>query len=427
MQKKGSGLMKRSLLIGGLSSLCAVSLFATNGDNLIALGVVARAMGGTGIAHFSAGASATGNPALIVLSKGGEFTFGATYLAPSVDVKTSDTVGGVNDLSASSSSKHNTIPYAALTHNLGNGFSVGGSIFGAAGMGTDWTKGEGAYTSSSSVGLYSMKTNLTMLKVSAPVAYQWNEFSFGVAPVMIFGTLGMSYVEIPNNEPSSDTGFGVELGVLYQYKPLGINIGAVYHSPISLSYHNQISAVSKSFGYGTSGSNLSSFSDELEQPAELGVGVDWRYENLSLTADYRNIYWGEAKGYKNFNWENQSVYALGAEYKIDDLSLRCGYNYGKNPIKAKNDATPIVGTSSPTNPTNGDVINTFNHVMFPAITEQHYTLGAGYQFNNAVSADVALIYARGPEVTVDAPTVGLGKISVTNDQYALSAAINVIF
>lgn len=417
--------MKKLLFIGGVSSLCVTTLLATNGDNLIALGVAARAMGGTGIAHFSAGASATGNPALIVLSKGGEFTFGATYLAPSVDVRTSDT-GGTNDLSTSSSSKHNTIPYAALTHNLGNGFSVGGSIFGAAGMGTDWTKGEGAYTNSSSVGLYSMKTNLTMLKVSAPVAYEYNELSFGVAPVMIFGTLGMSYAAMPNNQPSSDTGFGVELGALYQYKPLGVNIGAVYHSPISLSYHNQISAISKSFGYGTSGSNFSTFSDELEQPAELGFGVDWRYENISLTADYRNIYWGDAKGYKDFNWQNQSVYAFGAEYRIDDLSLRCGYNYGKNPIKAKSDTTVVNPTSS-SPATNGDVINTFNHVMFPAITQEHYTLGAGYQFNTVVSADLAFIYARGPEVRVSAPTVGLGNISVTNDQYALSAAINVIF
>ena len=182
-----------------LSTLCivvsSVSLFATNGDNLIGLGTSSRAMGGTGIAHFSAGASATGNPALITFSKGGEFTFGGTYLSPSVNVKTTDT-NGTNDLSASSDAKKNTIPYAALTHNLDNGFSVGGSIFGAAGMGTDWTKGDGAIGNPSvgDFGLYSMKSNLTMLKISAPIAYKWKDWSFGVAPVMVFGTLHMSFI-----------------------------------------------------------------------------------------------------------------------------------------------------------------------------------------------------------------------------------------
>ena len=416
-----------------LSTLCivvsSVSLFATNGDNLIGLGTSSRAMGGTGIAHFSAGASATGNPALITFSKGGEFTFGGTYLSPSVNVKTTDT-NGTNDLSASSDAKKNTIPYAALTHNLDNGFSVGGSIFGAAGMGTDWTKGDGAIGNPSvgDFGLYSMKSNLTMLKISAPIAYKWKDWSFGVAPVMVFGTLHMSFISpsqgLVDNNSSSDAGFGLELGSVYKYSPLGLSVGVVYHSPVTLSYSDQISAVSKAFGYGTPVSNFETMSDVLEQPAEFGIGIDWTWDDISLTADYRNIQWGEAQGYKDFNWENQDVYSLGAEYRINELALRFGYNYGKNPIKPKSDST-VVSSASPA--TNGDVVNTFNHVMFPAITETHYTIGAGYQFNQAVSADLALTYATSPEVTVSAKSVGLGNVTVSNEQYSASAALNVVF
>lgn len=411
--------------------LSAVSLFGTNGDNLIGLGTSSRAMGGTGIAHFSAGASATGNPALIVFSKGGEFTFGGTYLSPSVSVKTTDT-NGTNDLSTSSDAKKNTIPYAALTHNLDNGFSVGGSIFGAAGMGTDWTEGEGAIGDPSigDVGLYSMKSNLTMLKISAPVAYKWNNWSFGIAPVMVFGTLHMSFISptqgLIDNNSSNNAGFGFELGSLYRYAPLGLSVGMVYHSAVSLSYANQISALSSAFGYGTTGSAFNTMSDVLEQPAEYGIGIDWTRGDFSLTVDYRGILWGEAQGYKEFNWENQDVYSLGGEYRIKDLALRCGYNYGQNPIKPKNDAT-VVNSSSTSPATNGDVINAFNHVMFPAITETHYTIGAGYQFNQAVSADLALTYATSPEVTVSAKSIGLGNVSVSNEQYSASAALNVVF
>lgn len=404
-------------------SIVSLPLFATNGDNFISLGVPSTGMGGTGIAHFSIGSSATGNPALITASKGGEFTFGGTYLAPSVKVTTSNTVG--NDLTASSDAKQNTTPYAALTHNLGNGFSVGGSMFGSAGMGTDWTQGEGAINLPQ-VGLYSMKSSLTMLKISAPVAYQTGNWSFGAAPVMVFGTLEMSYISPTSGpigeKPASDTGFGLELGTLYHYSPLGLSVGAVYHSPISLTYENQLSTVSSGFGYGGAGSNFAPFSDELEQPAEMGIGMDWTMGNISLSADYRNIRWGEAAGYKDFNWENQSVYAIGGEYRFENLSVRCGYNYGKNPIKPNSDNSVVVGTVR-----NGDVINAFNHVMFPAITQRHYTLGAGYKFNKAVSADLAVVYATSPEVTVSASSVGLGDITVTNDQLSASAAFNVVF
>jgi long-chain fatty acid transport protein len=418
-------------------------LLATNGDNLIALGTVARAMGGTGIAHFTAGSSATGNPALITKSKGGEFTFGGTYLSPSVKVQTNNT-GGINDLSSTSTAKQNIIPYAALTHTLENGFSVGGSIFGAAGMGTNWSEGDGALVNGSTgdVGLYGMKSNLTMLKMSAPIAYKINNLSIGLAPVLLFGTLRMGFnapdrngsgaplstSHAVDNGTSSHTAFGYELGTTYAFPNLGITLGAIYHSPIAMSYKNQLSAVSSEFGYGAAGANYATFSDKLEQPAEFGAGIDWEHNDFSLTCDYRRIQWGQAQGYKNFNWENQSVYALGMEYRRQELALRLGYNYGKNPIRISSDATPVNPTvAAQYQNTNGDTINAFNFVMFPAITERHYTIGAGYLFNRTTSADVSLIYATSPEVTASARSVGLGDVTVTNDQFAASAGLNVKF
>lgn len=436
--------MNTSIRLTTLLCLVYSTSWGTNGDNLIALGTTARAMGGTGIAHFSAGSSATGNPALITKSMGGEFTFGGTYFDPSVKVKTSDT-GGVNDLSTTSSAKNNVIPYAALTHTMDNGISIGGSIFGAAGMGTNWTQDSGTIGDPSigDVGLYSMKSNLTMLKVSIPLAYKINNFSIGVAPVLLYGTLEMNFASpdrdsftmaplstfhTVDNGSSSDTGFGFELGTTYTFNTLGLTLGAIYHSPISLTYKNQLSSISREFGYGTTGASFGAFSDKLEQPAEIGIGIDWSTQNFSLTGDYRQIRWGDAQGYKNFNWKNQDVYAFGAEYRFSHLAVRAGYNYGKNPIQENLDTTAVNPTMPPQyQNTHGDTVNAFNHVMFPAITEHHYTLGAGYQFNRTTSADIALIYATSPDVTVSAKTVGLGNVTVTNDQFAASAGLNVKF
>jgi long-chain fatty acid transport protein len=68
-----------------------------------------------------------------------------------------------------------------------------------------------------------------------------------------------------------------------------------------------------------------------------------------------------------------------------------------------------------------------NHVMFPAVTEKHYTIGAGYQFTKNVGADLALMYATSPDVTVNASSVGLGTLTVTNDQKAVAANLNYAF
>ena len=469
----------------------ATSAFATNGDNLIGMGAKSRAMGGTGIAHFNGSESATSNPALISKSKGTNFTFGGTYFRPDVEVTTEGTLAGsgmdgANDRTATSDAKHNVIPYVALTENLGNGFAVGASMFGSAGMGTDWRDSAplgnadmtgafgagvgpdlaGNYTTGGAgggdLGLYSMRSNLLLLKFSIPLAYSQDNWSVGIAPVLMYGSLDISY-KSPNsffaaidgtgtptgpadgsapfinmfnggsnttgNGSSASFGLGLELGASYTLPDLGMTLGAIYHSSIEMEYKDQISSAAAGFGYGSLGANFGAFSDKLEQPAEYGLGIDWSEGDISVTADWKNVRWGNARGYQDFGWENQNVYALGAEYRMDDLSLRAGYNYAKNPIQNNTDTTAVnnMGGNLQNPNTNGDTLNAFNHVMFPAVTERHYTLGAGYQFTKNVGADFAVTYATSPDVVVSAASVGLGTITVTNDQFAFSANLNYSF
>ena len=450
----------------------ATSAFATNGDSLIGLGAKSRAMGGTGIAHFNGSESATSNPALISKSKGSNITFGGTYFRPDVEIKvenSTNALGLENDLTAKSDAKHNVIPYVALTESLDNGFTVGVSMFGSAGMGTDWRStaplGNADFTpafvpaagSEADFGLYSMRSNLLLLKFSVPLAYSQDNWSVGIAPVLMYGALDIAfqtpdYIEqalpaglgggfamIPTGGSndvgrgsSASFGLGLELGAAYTLPDIGLTLGAIYHSSIEMEYKNQISVAAAAFNYGTPGANYAGFTDKLEQPAEYGLGVDWSEGDISVTADWKNIRWGDARGYQDFGWENQNVYALGAEYRMDDLSLRIGYNYAKNPIKNNTDATPVTDFTDQGNinalpNTNGDTINAFNHVMFPAVTERHYTIGAGYQFTKNVGADLAVTYATSPDVTVSAASVGLGDLTVTNDQLAVSANLNYSF
>jgi long-chain fatty acid transport protein len=59
-----------------------------------------------------------------------------------------------------------------------------------------------------------------------------------------------------------------------------------------------------------------------------------------------------------FNWEDQWVFAVGADYRLSDtLTLRGGYNFGENPVP-DNTLTPL----------------------FPATTERHATFGLAWLF-----------------------------------------------
>jgi long-chain fatty acid transport protein len=395
-------------------------------------------MGGASTAHYNGAESATSNPALIAKGKGTQFTFGGTYFTPDVEVKkVGASLGGpLVDASYESDAKHNVIPFVALTDSLDNGFTLGLSMYGSAGMGTDWRSNGADNFGAGDAGLFSMSSSLMLMKFSVPVAYGQGDWSVGVAPVVMYGALGMAFRYNNQVDPtydvgrgtSNDLGLGYEAGAAYTVKNMGLTAAIRYQSPIMMEYKNQISVLAGAFGYGTSVAQggLAGLSDKLEQPAEIGVGLDWTKGDISVTADFKQIKWGTAAGYKDFGWENQNVYAIGAEYRMDKLALRAGYNYGKNPIKNNKSTADVTGTN-PGNNTDGDTMNALNHVMFPAVTEKHYTIGAGYKFTKNVGADVALMYATSPDVTVSAASVGLGTLTVKNDQKAVAANLNLTF
>ncbi|MCW8935296.1 MAG: outer membrane protein transport protein [Gammaproteobacteria bacterium] len=430
--------MKNKILAVLAASVTATSFnaVATNGDSLIGLGAISRSMGGTGVAHFAGAESALKNPALLSQQEGIEVMFGGTYFAPDVQVTKN---GSPEDLTATSDADKNMIPEVAIAHELGDGWVVGVGMFGSAGMGTDWRDSAPMTDpATGQVGLYGMRSNLLLLKFAVPFAYSKDNWSVGIAPVLQYGALDLAYTTanrdqfgLPNTPPtkeigqgsSYDFGMGYDLGFSFNIPSSGITLGLVYESSIEMTYDHQISNSAAAFGYGQPGA-LVNFTDDLEQPAHIAAGIDWQNDMMSVTFDIKNIMWGDAKGYEDFGWENQTVYALGVEYLMDKkLALRFGYNYGKNPIENSTDTTPVFTGG----PTNGDVLNTFNHVMFPAITEQHFTAGFGYAFSKNVALDMALTYATSPDVTVSAQTTGLGDITITNDQLAITAGIKYGF
>ncbi|MBT4482119.1 MAG: hypothetical protein HOC71_00405 [Candidatus Latescibacteria bacterium] len=134
---------------------------------------------------------------------------------------------------------------------------------------------------------------------------------------------------------------------------------------------------------------------EFSWPQEFGFGAAYvATDRLTVAADVRWINWKDSMekfvmklsgganpninammGTQNgnmqiempLNWDDQIVLAIGAEYLATDVfAIRAGFNIGNNPVPAET-VIPI----------------------FPAIVENHITLGAGYKISDNVSIDAA--------------------------------------
>jgi len=415
--------MKKTIKLAVVAALAlgATSAFATNGDVMIGQGAKARSMGGTGIAKSFGAESALVNPANISSVKDMEATLAITYFAPDVKLGSNARANIQNAFDGAgaglpgpyksspvvmgdSGSGSSIIPELYFASRLTDKLAIGIAVAGTAGMGTD-------YTNSTDNGTFGMMTALSLLKVAVPVSYNINGgLTLGAAAVMQYGSLEMKHDTMPSgtraNGASTDIGYGYEIGL--NYTNSGLTLGAVYKSAIAMSYENTIGASLNDFG--VSGAITSG--DSLEQPEERGIGIAYAMGSNTLTADYKNIAWGDAKGYSDFGWENQDVYALGYEYAAKSWAFRAGYNYAKSPIVEQEGSKTGSATSNPGGNYVGAVKNFFNMAGFPGIVETHYTIGGGYDITEALTLDGSFIYV--PEASASYDTSGLTEGAAFN-------------
>lgn len=148
----------------------------------------------------------------------------------------------------------------------------------------------------------------------------------------------------------------------------------------------------------------------FDMPATFGLGLAWQASNRPMVAaDIKDILWGSSMntvaiqmpggGTAPFqqDWEDQIVVLLGLAYRFSDaFTGRVGYNHGKNPIPDQ-----------------------FVSYLWPAIVEDHYTVGFGYAFGKQAQINFGLSYV--PEVTVTAtnpmpPPNGNGGMAIEHSQ-----------
>lgn len=142
--------------------------------------------------------------------------------------------------------------------------------------------------------------------------------------------------------------------------------------------------------------------NDFEWPAMLGGGLAYRPNSQwLLVADLRQVFWADVMSQFSMtftadgaatngpfanqtldanlyqSWDDQTIIQLGAAYAYSDaLTLRIGFNHGKNPVP-----------------------NGFLNGLFPAIVETHFTGGFGYEIDERRSVDFSITYALEAEET----------------------------
>jgi len=407
--------MKKTIKLAVTAALAlgATSAFATNGAALIGMGAEARGMAGTGIGISHGAESTLTNPALITTVKSTEISFGGTIFMPDVSYASQ---GGTT---ADSAADLSVIPEVSLATKINDNFYVGIGMWGTGGMGVDYRD------AAASAGTMQMVTNLQLMQFGVPLAYTKNGFSVAVTPILQYGSLDINYVtDTTGDGKANDNGmgiaqdlkFGYNIGIAYSMK--NITVGAVYKSRIDMEYKGFDHVVAPFTATGTYNNN------ELSTPAEIGIGASYAFGQHTVAMDYKQIKWSDAKGYKDFEWDDQNVISLGYEYKAKGWAARAGYNYASSPISqqslAYNNAAGL----------NGDTINMFNLLGFPGVVESHYAVGGTYALNEQTSVDMAFTYAPEKTQTYKAYNRAAGAeydITTKHSQTGLSMQLNYNF
>ena len=386
--------MKLRIISGAFALLVSQAAYATNGDSLEGIGAISESLGGTGVAAPQDSLTAiANNPAGLAFTPGAEnpeATVGLTLFQPVVNAKIT-TPGGT--LSGASDDPLSFIPYLSYSQPLNDRVNLGFAAYGVSGMGVDY-RGKGWDLDGNPANGYEgdIFSKYSHLKLAPALSYRINDsFSLGAALHGNYSTLDFDQGE------ADAVSAGASLGAAYWVG--AFRFGASYTTPQKSTFDDVYNF--DAFSGDTQKDDLA-----LEQPAIYAGGVAWQAnDRLLIEANAKYLPWGDSEGYEDFDWDNQWVYALGAQYKATEkLDLRAGFNYAANPVKEHNGWDPE-GLST----IQGKQVPTFGYellrnVGFPAIVESHLTLGFGYQLTETLALNVS--YAHVFENDISSSSIG---------------------
>lgn len=427
----------KKLVMSVVAALAVVALsapaFATNGTNIIGVGAISRSMGGVGAAAPQDAISAVfANPAAMcyIPCETSEVDFAGTVFVPRVKASVTTTgvvafAPGTMSVSAKSQGQPYAFPAIGIYTPINEKWRFGLAAYGVSGLGVDY---KDTALSGSGAGDFGVRTQLAIMKFAPNVAYMISpNFSVGAALQVNWAQLDLG------DGDSHDFGFGTQVGAMY--KRDAFSMGVTYQSPQA---HNFNKVYNFNADLNGDGDSLDAGEDSvrdtlrLEQPQQVVVGVAYDIipKSLLVEVDGKWLNWGGAAGYKDFDWEDQYVVAVGAQYKpVEWIAVRAGYNYANNPVKNHDGFDPFAAASIQGVPASPVLFEGFRIVGFPAIVEHHITAGLGVNITPKVSLNLGYAHAfektmtqTGTAITGDSITY---QSKLSEDSYEFG--LNIMF
>lgn len=384
-----------SMMVAGAVSFGANQASATNGMLPYCAGTAKCGMGGAGMALATDAVSTSVNPALAA-RMGDNVHVSVGWMGADVHATVR---GGACSGGATAGANCGRGPQESDASNFLDGsfginyrlspeWGVNLAFFPVGGGATDWEHPRtGSVAGGLAKGGMDHTVTFRQFGLQPSMAYSPNNWSsYGVGVIL-------SYADIKTDSLANDFsatnsgvaghkdrmyGAGFQLGGVWDVGDIW-SLAANYRSPV---WYNRPNSYKNIFG------------GPLNSPAQAGVGVVMKvHPSTDLALDAKNVMWSDVRAIGDnpgerggFGWKNVHVFSIGMQHRWDeDLTLRAGYNYGESPIDSE---------------------HVFANVLFPAVVEQHLTLGASYKFTDSLELGFSAYWA--PKNTVEDAGTGDG-------------------
>ncbi|AXF76594.1 long-chain fatty acid transporter FadL [Erwinia tracheiphila] len=376
--------------------------FQLNEFSAIGLG---RAYSGEGAMGDTA-ASASRNPATMVLMDSPEFSIGAVFIDPDVSVNGGSPTGW--SLNASNIAPSQWVPNIHYVQPLNDRWWLGASATSNYGLATE-------YNNDYTAGFYAGKTGLQTMNLNLSTAYRLNEhFSFGVGFDAVYarakieryaGESGQA-LGLPSDTQiahlkGDEWGYGWNTGVLYEVdkdnrfgftyrSEVKVDFDGNYRSDLPGSINPLNQTLNLGLPYATSGSTIpGALTLNLPEVWEVSgyhkVAPQWvihysmaytswsQFQELKATGSS-----GQTLFQKDKSYRDAYRIALGTSYFYDDdWTFRAGIAFDDSPVPTDN-----------------------RTISIPDQDRLWLSTGTSYAFNQDTSVDLGISYMHGQDVTV---------------------------
>lgn len=375
---------KRLLAMAVASALStAGSAYATNGYFSIGYGAGSEGIGGVGVTTPQDTLCVGGNPACLSAFDRPQFDVGVGLFDARRRSGIDDATLGRGN--AWSDSNTFLIPGMGFVWPFNDQLTIGVAVLGNGGMDTSYKPN--FFANISPPNTEYLGVNMVQLFVPITATWKFNEKqAVGVSMVPArqrFWAQGLQKFDssvwssapgyVTNNGHDMANGFGVRLGWLGHFVDDKVSLGVTWASKVYMEQFEHY----KGLFAGSGG---------FDVPENYAVGIAVKpVENWTVALDVQKILYSDVPSVGNrgpfpngglpvgenkmglehgigFGWNDMTVYKLGVVHKhSENLTLRAGYNYGKNPIPADQLTMSVIA---------------------PGVSEEHYTLGLTYNLGD---------------------------------------------